>query len=353
MSEKKTDWCNRRVLVTGATGLVGSRLVHRLLGMGAWVVCLVRDQDPSSPLWLSGDIDRVAVADGRLECFETVRAALSEREVDTVFHLGAQAIVGVGRRDPIGTFESNIRGTWNLLEACRVYAPGVRRIVIASSDKAYGDSDQLPYVESMALAARNPYDVSKSCADLLSQSYASSYGLPIAIARCGNIFGPGDLNFSRLIPGTIRSFTQGRRPQIRSSGLLIREYLYLDDAVSGYLALSDWLDTPAYREQDQKAFNFGTGEGLTVLEVVTRVAQAMGCEELEPVVLDSARGEILEQRLDWSRAKSILGWAPRLGFAAAIHETVRWYCTYFAARERFRTSADSLAIPQHAARASA
>lgn len=349
-----TPWHSRRVLVTGATGLVGARLVRLLLERSAHVVCFVRDGDPSSPLWLSGDIDRVAVAHGRLENPGEIKAAITEREIDTVFHLGAQAIVGVGRVDPIGTFESNIRGTWNLLEACRVYGPGIRRVVVASSDKAYGDCDELPYTESTALAARNPYDVSKSCTDLIAQSYAASYGVPIAIARCGNIFGPGDLNFSRLIPGTIRSLLSGEAPVLRSNGRLVREYLYVDDAAEAYLSLSDWLDRPASRDDTQRAFNFSTGEALTVLEMVRRIAMAVGREDLEPRILNNTVGEIADQRLDCTRARAVLHWRPQHDLDAALLTTVRWYRNHFAARDWSRTlSCGGLSLNEAPARASA
>src|SRR6185503_9000156 len=255
----QNPWTDANVLVTGATGVVGSRLVRRLVSLGANVVCFVRDHDPASALWFDGDIDRVSVATGRLESFEHVKAAIVEREVDSIFHLGAQAIVGVGRRDPLGTFESNIRGTYHVLEACRLYGHGkVKRIVVASSDKAYGECLRLPYTEETPLAARNPYDVSKSCGDLIAQSYAATYELPIAIARCGNIFGPGDLNWSRLVPGTIRSLLNGERPIIRSDGTMVRDYLYVEDAVNAYLALAEWLNEN--RAKQNPAFNFSSNQ---------------------------------------------------------------------------------------------
>ncbi len=332
-----SSWNDRRVLVTGGSGLLGSHLIRRLHSEGAWVVCFNRDPDPQSPLWLSGESDQVAVAQGSLESFEHVRTAISEREVDTVIHLGAQAIVGVGRRNPIGTFESNIQGTWNVLEACRLYGQSVKRILVASSDKAYGDSDELPYVETMPLAARNPYDVSKSCADLIAQCYSQTYGLPVAIARCGNLYGPGDLNFSRLIPGTIRSLLNGERPKIRSNGRMIREYLYVEDAVQGYLDMAEWLDRPRREDDPQRAFNFTSGESLTVLEVVKRISMAMGCDGLLPEIMDSARGEIQVQRLSWTRARDTLGWAPKHALESALHETIRWYRTFFATRDRARS----------------
>jgi CDP-glucose 4,6-dehydratase len=321
-----TAWSGSSVLVTGGSGFLGARLVRALLHRGADVTCFERDHDPASPLWRSGDALRVALAAGRLECFDQVRAAIVEREIDTILHLGAQTLVGVGRRDPIGTFESNVRGTWNVLEACRLHGEGlVRRIVVASSDKAYGDCDTLPYTEDTPLAGRHPYDVSKSCADLIAQSYAHTYALPVGIARCGNLFGPGDLNWSRLVPGTIRALLRGERPVIRSDGSPRRDYLHVDDAVEAYLALADWTGTTPVRSDPERAFNFSTGEPLTVLEMTRRVQAAVGREDLEPRIENSAQHEIAAQHLDAGRARRVLGWEARRDLDAALAETVRWY----------------------------
>jgi CDP-glucose 4,6-dehydratase len=328
-------WSHRTVLVTGASGLVGSHLIARLLDLGApgiSVVAFIRDPDPASPLWLSGDIARVAVAAGRLEHYDEIRTAIVEREVDTVFHLGAQAIVAAGRRDPRGTFESNIRGTYNLLEACRLHGDLVQRIIIASSDKAYGEADRLPCTEVAPLAARNPYDVSKSCTDLIAQAYATSYGLPIAIARCGNIFGPGDLNWSRIVPGTIRSILEGSRPVIRSDGTPVRDYLYVGDAAAAYLALASWLDGASAAADRQRAFNFSSGEPLNVMQMVRRIARACGREDLEPVIEGRAAGEISEQALDSSRACTVLSWRAAEPLDRALHHTAQWYRWYLKRR---------------------
>ena len=327
-------WKSRRVLVTGATGIVGSNLVPRLLEHGAEVICFVRDHDPASALWHSGDIDRVSVATGRLEVFEHVKAAVVEREVDTVFHLGAQAIVGVAQRDPMGTFESNIRGTYHVLEACRLYGQMVKRIIIASSDKAYGDCPTLPYTESTSLAARNPYDVSKSCADLIAQSYAASFKLPIAIARCGNIFGPGDLNWNRLIPGTIRSLLNGEQPIIRSDGTLVRDYLFVHDAVSAYLALADWIDVRQRAPVTERAFNFSSNRPLAVLEMTQLIQHACHRPDLQPTVQNQASGEIQSQHLDSSRAQAELGWNVQHSLEAALDSTVQWYRGYLRRHEQ-------------------
>lgn len=333
-SPPATAWNASNVLVTGATGVVGSRLVQHLLRLGANVTCLVRDHDPSSALWFDGDVERVAVATGRLEIYEQVRAAIVEREVDTIFHLGAQAIVGVGQIDPMATFESNVRGTWHVLETCRLYGQRVRRIVIASSDKAYGECETLPYTESTALAAKHPYDVSKCCADMIAQSYALTYGLPLAIARCGNIFGPGDINWSRLIPGTIRSALRGDRPVIRSDGTLVRDYLYVDDAARAYIALAEWTGSAAAREATQRAFNFSSNRPLSVLAMTRLILEACDRGDLVPDVRNQASGEIRAQHLDSSRAIRELGWSADADLRDALRESVAWYGRYLAQHGR-------------------
>ncbi len=323
-----TSFASRTVLVTGATGFVGTRLVSRLLDLGANVVCFVRDDDPASALHRSDAIDRVSIINGRLETFEHVKTAIVEREPDVIVHLGAQAIVKAGRIDPLGTFESNIRGTYHVLEACRLYGSSVKSLVIASSDKAYGECETLPYTEDTPLAARNPYDVSKSCADLLAQSYAATYNLPIAIARCGNIFGPGDLHWSRLVPGTIRSLLRGESPMIRSDGTLVRDYLYVEDAVDAYIALATWAEVAVPSDHPHRAFNFSGDNALSVMEMTALIQRACNRQDLEPTILDQAQGEISEQELDWSRARTTLKWQPRHELVVALHDTVLWYKRY-------------------------
>lgn len=319
---------NSNVLLTGATGFLGARLASRLLQQGANVACFVRDDDPASALHCSADIEGVSIANGRLEVFEHVKTAIVEREIEAIFHVGAQAIVRTGRIDPLGTFESNIRGTYHVLEACRLYAPHMKSIVIASSDKAYGECDNLPYVETTPLAARNPYDVSKSCTDLIAQSYAATYHLPIAIARCGNIYGPGDLHWSRLVPGTIRSLLRGENPVIRSDGTLVRDYLFVDDAVVAYLRLAEWAARISPQDDPQRAFNFSGGCPLSVLEMTRLLQRACDRQDLEPIIQNNAAGEIAEQELDCTRARTLLGWKPEHELIAALHETVQWYRRY-------------------------
>jgi CDP-glucose 4,6-dehydratase len=318
----KNEWPNRRVLVTGASGFVGSWLVKALIGRGAYVVVLIRDLDHHSELVRSGASRCVAVVNGCLEDYGAVERGINEFEVDTVFHLGAQAIVGAALRNPLPTFEANIRGTYYLLEACRVHSGLIQRVVIASSDKAYGDTDDLPYTEKHPLVGRHPYDVSKSCTDLLAASYYHTYRLPVAIARCGNIYGGGDLNWSRIVPGTIRSFLRGERPILRSDGTFIRDYFYVEDAVGAYLMLAEQLSQPAVLGQ---AFNFSNESNFTVRQIVETLQSLMGAENLAPVILGQAQGEIVSQTLSAQRARTVLGWSAKYGMEEGLKKTIAWY----------------------------
>ena len=320
------SWTSRRVFVTGATGIVGSWLVKRLLDLGASVVALVRDWDPQTELVRSGDIMRTSVVNGRLEDYGTLERAINEHEVDTVFHLGAQPIVTTALRNPLPTFESNIRGSYNLLEACRVHRTLVKRVVIASSDKAYGDGPRLPYTEDMPANGRHPYDVSKSCTDLLSLAYAHTYDLPVAVARCGNIYGGGDLNWSRIVPGTVRSLHHGERPTIRSNGLFTRDYIYVKDVVDGYVRLAERCTEDGVRGE---AFNFSPETKVTVLEMARLIQRLMQRDDLEPVILDEARAEIRDQYLDSAKARTRLEWTPRRNLEAGLLETISWYREFF------------------------
>jgi CDP-glucose 4,6-dehydratase len=321
-------WRGRRVLVTGATGMVGSWLVRDLLARGADVVCLVIDADPQSELYRSGDVLRTTVVTGRLEYFADVERAINAQEVDTVFHLGAQTIVGTARRDPLGTFEANIRGTYHVLEACRRHSALVKRVVVASSDKAYGAQKRLPYQEAMPLEGREPYEVSKSCTDLLAQGYFHSYRLPVAVIRCGNIYGGGDLNWSRIVPGTIRSFLRGERPIIRSDGRFVRDYLYVKDVTAAYLAVAERLRE---RKVAGQAFNFSPQKAMTVLEMVAAIARVMGTERLKPIVQGSVQGEIHDQYLSAAKARRVLGWRPVHTLRDGLAETVEWYRAFLSA----------------------
>ena len=319
-------WKGRRVFVTGATGIVGSWLVKELLQKGVYIVTLVRDWDPQSELTRSGDINGTNVVCGALEDFKTLERAINENEIDTVFHLGAQTIVGTAMRNPMATFEANIRGTYNLLEACRIHRGLIKQIVVASSDKAYGDTIRLPYSEEMPLNGRHPYDVSKSCADLIAMSYAYTYGLPVSVARCGNVYGGGDLNWSRIVPGTIRSALSNQNPILRSDGNNIRDYIFVLDVVEGYLTLAARI---ANENTWGEAFNFSTESRVTVLEITHKVLELMGRKDLKPVILNRAQGEIKDQYLDASKAKRLLKWFPRYGLERGLNETIHWYQEFF------------------------
>ena len=314
-------WTDRPTLVTGATGLVGGWLVRRLVEAGASVVCLVRDGVPRCELVRSGLIERVGVVRGDVRDQPVIERALGEYEIDTVFHLAAQTIVGIANRNPVSTFEANIRGTWVVLEACR-RSPLVKQIVVASSDKAYGDQATLPYDESTPLQGRHPYDVSKSCADLIARAYAESYASPVAVTRCGNFYGGGDLNWNRIVPGTIRSVLRGRRPVIRSDGTFVRDYFYVEDGAHAYMTLAEALAArPGLRGE---AFNFSNEIQTTVLDLVRKILHVMG-GGLEPEVRDEASNEIVHQYLSAAKARRELGWSPLFDLDAGLERTVAWY----------------------------
>jgi len=319
-------WPERRVFVTGATGLVGSWLVRELIRLDARVTVLVRDWDPQSSLIRTGAIQQTSVVNGAVENFAVIQRALVDHQIDTVFHLAAQTIVGAARRSPLSTFETNIRGTYNLLEACRRECDQVTRVVIASSDKAYGESQALPYIESMPALGRYPYDVSKSCADLIARSYHDTYGLPVAVARCGNIYGGGDLNWSRVVPGTIRSLHFGRRPVLRSDGQSTRDYVYVEDTVLAYLRLAELLDKPEVRGQ---AFNFGPSQPRTVCDVVAALQRLMRREDLLPDIRSSAPAEIRHQYLSSEKARRTLAWQPRFSLDDGLERSIAWYREFF------------------------
>jgi CDP-glucose 4,6-dehydratase len=318
-------WRDRPVFVTGATGLVGGWVVRQLLAAGADVVGLVRDWVPRSELVAAGLIDRIRVVRGDVRDQKTMERAMGEYEVATVLHLAAQTTVGVANRNPVSTLDTNIRGTWVLLEACR-RTPTVQQIVIASSDKAYGDQEKLPYKEDAPVLGRNPYDVSKSCADLLAQMYAKAFGLPVCVTRCGNFYGGGDLNWNRIVPGTIRSVIRGERPVIRSDGHFTRDYMYVEDGARAYLLLAERLAaSPALAGE---VFNFSYEQRMTVLELAGRILEAMG-SRLEPDVRNEASNEIRDQYLDASKARTTLGWSPAFTFDASLRATIDWYTRYF------------------------
>jgi CDP-glucose 4,6-dehydratase len=326
MSRNSNFWEGKRVFVTGATGIVGSWVVRDLVERCAGVVALVLDANPQSELYRSGLVKRVNVVNGNLENFTVLQRAIVGYETDAVIHLGAQAIVGAAHHSPLGTYETNIRGTWNLLEACRLHSDIVQRVVIASSDKAYGEQPQLPYTEDMPLRGRHPYDVSKCCADAIGQAYFHSYGLPVAIARCGNIYGGGDLNWSRIVPGTIRSLYMGQSPLLRSDGNYIRDYVYVKDVSRAYLTLAEKMNSPNVMGE---CFNFSPETQVTVLEIVHQIRKAMNCEHIQPTVMNTAEGEIRNQYLSSAKAQRVLGWKPAYSLGEGLEETVVWYQDFF------------------------
>ncbi len=321
-------WRDRPTLVTGGTGLVGSWLTRRLIEAGADVVCLVRDWIPQSEVVRSRTLEQVKVVRGDICNREVLERTLGEYEINTVFHLAAQTIVGIANRNPISTFESNIAGTWNVLEASR-RSPAVKAVVVASSDKAYGDQENLPYSEDTPLEGRHPYDVSKSCADLITQAYGKTYGLPVAITRCGNFYGGGDLNWNRIVPGTIRSICRGERPVIRSDGKFIRDYFYVEDGAACYMLLAERLisDGNAVRG---KAFNFSNEIQVTVTELVNLILGKMG-SSLAPDVRNEASNEIKHQYLSAERARKELDWRPLFTLDEGLTRTVEWYREFLGA----------------------
>jgi CDP-glucose 4,6-dehydratase len=319
-------WADRPVLVTGASGLVGGWLVKRLLEAGADVVCLLRDWLPQSELVRAGLLERVKVVRGDIRDRALVERALGEYEINTVFHLAAQTIVSIANRNPVSTFESNITGAWNVLESCR-RSPLVKAVVVASSDKAYGSQDLLPYSEESPLAGRHPYDVSKSCADLIAQTYGVTYGLPVAITRCGNFFGGGDLHWNRIVPGTIRSVLQGKRPVIRSNGQLVRDYFYVEDGAAAYMLIAERLLAEAKMLRG-RAYNLSNESSVTVVELVSLILSKMN-SSLEPEIRNEVENEIEAQCLSAARAKQELGWRPLFTLDEGLTETIRWYRSFF------------------------
>jgi CDP-glucose 4,6-dehydratase len=323
---KRNFWRDRPVLITGATGLVGSWLTRNLQEAGADVVCLIRDWVPQSELVRSGTMQKVKTVMGDITNRDLLERTIGEYETSTVIHLAAQTIVGIANRNPISTFESNVQGTWNLLEACR-RSPGVKSIVIASSDKAYGDQEDLPYGEETPLQGRHPYDVSKSCADLISQAYAQTYGLPVAVTRCGNFYGGGDLNWNRIVPGTIRSILRNEQPIIRSDGQFVRDYFYVEDGAAAYMMLAEQLHCRP--DLHGLAFNFSIESEVTVLGLVNRILCAMN-SDLAPKILNEASNEIRKQYLSAKRARTMLNWSPLFTLDQGIERTISWYREFLA-----------------------
>lgn len=322
MTPPANHWRDRRVLVTGCTGLLGSWLTERLVASDADVVGLVRDTVPRSRLQRDGVLDRITVVHGGIDDYLLLERTMAEYEVQTIFHLAAQTIVGVANSSPLSTFDANIKGTWNILEAAR-RSRTTENVIVASSDKAYGTHEVLPYDEDARLQGRHPYDVSKSCADLISASYRSSFDLPVCVTRLGNLFGGGDLNFNRLVPGTIRSAIRGEAPVIRSDGTFTRDYIYVEDAAEAYMVLAEAMSaTPSVVGE---AFNFSYEHPRSALEVVQDILAAMGSAELHPVILGHAPNEIPHQYLSAQKARTMLDWKPAIDFGLGLERTIAWY----------------------------
>lgn len=321
----RMQWKNTPVFVTGCTGLLGSWLCKELIGRKARVVGLVRDWVPKSILIKDKYIDEMNIVRGDVCDFQAMERIINEYEIEVVFHLAAQTIVEIANRNPLSTFETNIKGTWNILEACR-RVPTVKKIIIASSDKAYGDQPILPYDENMPLQGTHPYDVSKSCADLIAKTYHTTYGTSVCITRCGNFYGGGDLNFNRLVPGTIRALINNEQPVIRSDGSYIRDYLYIEDGVNAYLHLAEKMDN---REILGEAFNFSNELQIPVLELVKKIISLMGKEDIKPKVLGIARNEIIHQYLCAEKARKMLDWSPTYTLDEALVRTIDWYKKFF------------------------
>lgn len=321
MEINRPFWLDRPTFVTGGTGLVGSWLVRRLVQTGADVVCLVRDWVPQSELVQTNLMEKVKIVRGDVCDQALLERVMGEYEIDTVIHLAAQTIVTIANRNPVSTFETNIAGTWSLLEACR-RSPKVKQVVIASSDKAYGDQIELPYNEITPLQGQHPYDVSKSCADLISHTYAKSFDLPVVITRCGNFYGGGDLNWNRIVPGTIRSVLRGQTPIIRSDGQYIRDYFYVEDGAAAYMLLAEKLASNSALRGE--AFNFSNELQITVIDLVKKILQQMGTD-LEPVILNEVSNEIRHQYLSADKAHKMLDWFPLFTLDQGVKLTIDWY----------------------------
>jgi len=320
----KNYWKNKNIFITGATGFLGSWLTKYLLEENSNITALVRDWVPKSKLLSDNYINKINLVRGNIEDYLLLERIINEYEIDTVFHIAAQTIVGIANSNPLSTFESNIKGTWNILEASRK-APKLKKIIVASSDKAYGEQKILPYSENTSLIGRHPYDVSKSCADLICRSYYETYGLPVCVTRCGNFYGGGDLNFNRIIPGAIRSILNNEPPIIRSDGSFIRDYFYIEDAVLAYLLLAEKMDDSSLYGE---AFNFSNEIQITVLDLVNKVVDLMG-SNLKPVILNEATNEIKHQYLSAKKAKDLLGWKSEYNLNIGLQKTISYYTEFF------------------------
>ncbi len=317
------NWDGMKVLVTGADGFIGSHLAKTLVKKGAEVTTLVRDIKKTNNIDVLNLRNKMNIAHGNLVNFEDCQRVVNEYDIEFCFHLAAQAIVGIANRSPLSTFESNIKGTWNLLEACRLHKP-IKGIIVASSDKAYGQQEKLPYTEESPLNGYFPYDASKVGVEVIAKCYFMTYGLPLAITRNANVYGPADMNFSRIIPHVITSLLKNEIPVIRSDGTLQRDYMYIKDAVNAYLILAENLSR---KEVVGQAFNFGTGKAISIIELYTKIIKLMG-KDVEPKIMNEAKNEIERQYLDYQKAEKILGWKPTYDHDEGLKETIEWYINH-------------------------
>lgn len=319
-------WRLRNVFITGCSGFLGYWLTEYLAKEGANVIGLVRDFVPQSSFYRFRLNEKITVVRGGVEDYPLLERILNEYEIDTVFHLAAQTIVEIANRSPLSTFETNIKGTWNVLEACRKTQPLVKRVVIASSDKAYGAQKELPYTEDTPLKGTHPYDVSKTCSDLIAYTFFNTYQLPVCITRCGNFYGGGDLNFNRLVPGTIRSVLYNMPLIIRSDGTPKRDYIYIKDVVHAYITLAENLEQ---LNLSGEAFNFSSETQLSVLDMTNKILERMGQKNYPVSILNQSKGEIKDQYLSTGKVKKILNWSPQYSLENSLKETIDWYRKFF------------------------
>lgn len=330
----KKFWKDKQVFVTGATGFIGSWLTRYLVGLGAHVTVLIYGDIPSSQLRRGGYLKKVRIVEGPLQDLQLLAKTLYEHDIDTVFHLGAQTQVTEALCDPFNTFEANIRGTYSLLEACRVQRRALKRIIVASSDKAYGVHADLPYVEETPFCPQSPYDVSKACADWIARSYYQTYHLPVVVTRCGNVYGGGDFNWDRLIPSVIKSLHQNQHPVLRSNGQSLRDYIFIADVVEAYLTLGAQLEEKTLHGE---AFNFGTGKPIKTLDIVEHLIRLTNKKHFTPIIEDRATGEISEQYVSSQKAWDTLQWKPKFSFALGLSMTLEWYLQFFREEEVMAT----------------
>jgi len=317
MAVKKIKLKLKNVLVTGGAGFIGSHLVDRLIKEDHKVVVIDNlSSGRKENLNKKAKFYKIDIRDSKIS------QIFKKEKIEIVFHLAAQPIVGTAYGNPFETIETNVMGTVNLLETCRLYGK-LKSIVAVSSDKAYGKSKNLPYTEGSPLKGDHPYDVSKAAADLIAQTYAKTYNLPVAITRFSNVFGPGDINFNRIVPGIFESIIKNKVLLVRSDGKMIREYTYVEDIVNGCIKLAQNID-----KIKGEAFNFGSKNIFSVIEVIKKIEEILNVK-VNYKILNIAKNEIPKQYLDWTKAKKILGWQPKTSFEQGIKESFNWYKNFY------------------------